>query len=74
MKPEEHAFIDEIATNPHDISTKLIFADWLEEQGDNRADLLRRGCELQQLHQSDYFSRADNEEKYLEYESYRKEL
>lgn len=34
-------FLDDIADNPNDAGLRLIFADWLEEQKDPRAELLR---------------------------------
>jgi uncharacterized protein (TIGR02996 family) len=37
----EDAFFTAIGNNPADVSIRLIFADWLEEQGDARAELLR---------------------------------
>ncbi|MEK6234825.1 MAG: TIGR02996 domain-containing protein [Planctomycetales bacterium] len=37
----EQAFLAEIAPNPGDDAPRLIFADWLEECGDLRAELLR---------------------------------
>ena len=38
---QERAFLEEIAANPADHATRLVFADWLEERGDARANLLR---------------------------------
>jgi uncharacterized protein (TIGR02996 family) len=37
----EDAFLTAILAEPSDLTTRLIFADWLEEQGDPRAELLR---------------------------------
>ena len=37
----DDAFLTAIAHDPADVSIRLIFADWLEEQGDTRAELLR---------------------------------
>ncbi|MEK6238729.1 MAG: SUMF1/EgtB/PvdO family nonheme iron enzyme [Planctomycetales bacterium] len=42
----EQAFLKEIAANPADDAPRLIFADWLEERGDLRAELLRLLNEL----------------------------
>jgi uncharacterized protein (TIGR02996 family) len=42
----EQAFLAEIADNPADDAPRLIFADWLEERGDLRAELLRLLNEL----------------------------
>ena len=43
---QERAFLDEMAANPGGHTTRLVFADWLEERGDARADLLRLLDEL----------------------------
>jgi uncharacterized protein (TIGR02996 family) len=37
----EHAFLEEILAHPKDETTRLVYADWLEEQGDLRAEFLR---------------------------------
>jgi uncharacterized protein (TIGR02996 family) len=39
--PTERDFLDAIHAEPDDSTTKRVFADWLEEQGDPRSDLLR---------------------------------
>ncbi len=41
MKVEEQRFLDGILENPTNITLRLIYADWLEEQGDARAEFLR---------------------------------
>jgi uncharacterized protein (TIGR02996 family) len=38
---EEQAFLDEITAQPGDRLLRLIYADWLEEAGDPRAELIR---------------------------------
>ncbi len=38
---EEQAFLDAIKANPSDRALRLIYADWLEERGDERAAALR---------------------------------
>ncbi len=42
---EEVAFWKAIDADPDDDTVRLIFADWLEERGDLRADAIRRRCE-----------------------------
>jgi uncharacterized protein (TIGR02996 family) len=37
----EHSFLAHIAQNPEDRAARLVYADWLEERGDPRAQLLR---------------------------------
>src|SRR5262245_55242419 len=41
IDPQVRAFLDDIAENPDDAGVRLIFADWLEEHGDPRAELVR---------------------------------
>src|SRR5262249_49935579 len=38
---DERAFLTAILERPDDDATKLVYADWLEEQGDPRAEYLR---------------------------------
>ena len=38
---EEQAFLQAMQENPEDTSLRLIFADWLEERGDQRGELIR---------------------------------
>ncbi len=45
---KEHVFIREIFYEPEDYSARMIYADWLEEHQDFRAELLRMDLELQQ--------------------------
>ena len=46
MPPPESAFLAEIHAAPGDPCPKLVFADWLEEQGDPRAEFIRLQCVL----------------------------
>src|SRR5262245_56355938 len=50
---EEQAFVQAIADNPADDVPRLIFADWLEERGDVRADFIRVQCTLADLDPAD---------------------
>lgn len=43
--PTEEAFLESIRANPRDDTTRLVYADWLEERGDPRAAYLRVLCE-----------------------------
>ncbi len=43
------AFLQEIIAHPRDDAPRLIYADWLEEQGDPRAEFIRTQCELARL-------------------------
>src|SRR5262245_2431631 len=47
--PSSHsgAFLDAILDNPEDDAPRLIYADWLDEQGDSaRAEFIRLQCAL----------------------------
>ncbi|MGF1579325.1 MAG: TIGR02996 domain-containing protein [Gemmataceae bacterium] len=41
-------FEQAIVDNPTDIALRLVYADWLEEQGDDRAEFVRLDCELRE--------------------------
>lgn len=52
MKPEELAFLEAVIANPDEDDTRLIYADWLEEQGDSsRAEFIRAQITLAQPNQ-----------------------
>jgi uncharacterized protein (TIGR02996 family) len=52
--PDEQGFIAAIAESPDDDALRLIFADWLEENGDPvRAQFIRVQCELARLNPAD---------------------
>ena len=38
---DEQAFLQAMQENPDDTFLRLVFADWLEERGDQRAELIR---------------------------------
>jgi uncharacterized protein (TIGR02996 family) len=42
--PVEEAFLEAIRANPRDKTARLVYADWLEERGDPRAEYLRVLC------------------------------
>ena len=46
-------FIAEIHANEHDDTPRLVYADWLEDRGDSRAEYLRLECELAGLSPDD---------------------
>lgn len=43
---EEIDFVRQIRANPHDVSARLIYADFLEDQGDVRGEFIRVQCQL----------------------------
>lgn len=49
MPESSDALLQEIRANPEDLMSRLIYADWLEEQGDPLAELIRVQCELAEL-------------------------
>jgi uncharacterized protein (TIGR02996 family) len=48
MTPEE-AFVQAITDSPDDETSRLVYADWLEERGDPRGEFLRLECRLRAL-------------------------
>ncbi len=42
----EASFLQAIGDDPRDDAARLIYADWLEERGDARAEYIRNQCEL----------------------------
>jgi uncharacterized protein (TIGR02996 family) len=38
---DDQAFLQAMQDNPDDASVRLVFADWLEERGDPRGELIR---------------------------------
>lgn len=54
----EQPFLDAIVENPHTWAPRLVFADWLEEQGDPRGELIRL---LYDLHQPRLRQRRERE-------------
>ena len=48
MTPEE-AFVQAITGSPDDDTSRLVYADWLEERGDPRGEFLRLECRLRAL-------------------------
>jgi uncharacterized protein (TIGR02996 family) len=45
MTPED-AFLLDILIHPDEAAPRLIYADWLEDQGDPRSPWVRQGCEV----------------------------
>jgi uncharacterized protein (TIGR02996 family) len=46
---EENGFIQAVRKSLHDEAARLIYADWLTERGDTRADFLRLECTLRRM-------------------------
>ncbi len=54
ISDKEDPFIRAILASPEDESPRLIYADWLDEQGDDpRGEYLRIGCVLAKMSQDD---------------------
>lgn len=49
MADQKKALLSEIRANPDDLVSRLVYADWLEENGDPLAELIRVQCELAEL-------------------------
>lgn len=43
---QQDAFLQAIREDPTDDEVRLVFADWLEDQGDPRAELIRLQCQI----------------------------
>jgi uncharacterized protein (TIGR02996 family) len=52
MTEQDH-FLATICDHPHDDAPRLIYADWLEERGDPRAEFIRVQCERAHLPDDD---------------------
>jgi uncharacterized protein (TIGR02996 family) len=50
---EDTAFLRAIVANTKDDAARLVYADWLEEHGDPRAEFLRVDCALAGMKQDD---------------------
>jgi uncharacterized protein (TIGR02996 family) len=50
---QEDAFLQAIREEPDDDRPRLVFADWLEEQGNPRGELIRIQCTLARMHEND---------------------
>jgi uncharacterized protein (TIGR02996 family) len=59
---QDDAFLDSIIENPDDNGLRLIYADWLEERGNPRAEFIRVQIELARLPDEDP-RRAELEER-----------
>jgi uncharacterized protein (TIGR02996 family) len=46
MMNEEDGFLRAMLASPEDVPVRLVYADWLEERGDRRAEYLRLGARL----------------------------
>lgn len=65
---ERRAFLDEFIEHPDDDVPRLIYADWLDEQGDARGEFIRVQCELAQTDRlsPDFYELTDRSEKMLD--------
>jgi uncharacterized protein (TIGR02996 family) len=50
---EERAFLQATLENPDDDALRLVFADWLEERGESRGEILRIMTELEVLERTE---------------------
>jgi uncharacterized protein (TIGR02996 family) len=46
---DEAGFLNALRANPEDIETRLVYADWLEERGDPRHELIRLEVEAERI-------------------------
>lgn len=50
---QEHDFLQAICESPDDVAPRLVYADWLDEQGDPRGEFIRVQCERETLSERD---------------------
>jgi uncharacterized protein (TIGR02996 family) len=50
---DEQGFLNALTASPGDDTTRLVYADWLDERGDARGEYLRIDCKLADLHETD---------------------
>ena len=53
ISADDEAFLSEIQKSPYDDTPRFVYADWLEERGDPRAEYLRLECEIAALQKGD---------------------
>jgi len=53
LDAERRAFIEAVREDPEDDFPRLVFADWLDEQGDPLGEFIRVQCELADLSEAD---------------------
>ena len=46
---DEASFVEEIRRSPDDITPRLIYADFLEDNGDPRGEFIRIQCQLSEM-------------------------
>ena len=65
--PENEALLATVIENPDDDAPRLVYADWLEENGESdRAELLRLLAEMRDLcYRADRFAELDSRKKLL---------
>src|SRR5205807_9800281 len=49
LMSQDEGFLRAIIEEPDDVGLRLIYADWLEERGDPRGELIRVQCQLEEL-------------------------
>ena len=55
LDAQHQSFLDAIIAEPEDDAVRLIYADWIDQQGEHdRASLIRIQCELEDLRKTDY--------------------
>ena len=52
MSPDD-AFLADIIENPDNDFPRLVYADWLEEQGDPRGEFIHAQCQLARMDEHD---------------------
>ena len=50
---DNEALLQAICSDPDNVTLRLVYADWLEDQGDPRADFIRVQCQLAEMDEDD---------------------
>lgn len=74
MRRRQEEFLEHIRRQPEDDEIRLIFADWLEEIGDERAELIRVQCECARREASLNGENRDAAERYRRLKAHEAEL
>jgi uncharacterized protein (TIGR02996 family) len=63
MRRREEEFLRQIRLHPEEDGIRLVFADWLDEVGDERAELIRVQCECARLEKVSNGNPGENQQR-----------
>src|SRR5207245_672222 len=53
LMTDDQSFLDAIIADPDNLTLRLVYADYLEDKGDPRADFIRVRCALEEMDEYD---------------------